>query len=71
MILYCISTDGKVIERIYIIPKKEIINRKTISIFKKSSRHEPWYEQYRVKSEDVLRQVNKIWKKIIMENNKT
>jgi len=65
-ICYCASRDGKIIERIYIIPKKEIKDkRKSISIYKNPSRCEPWYEQYRITDEETIKKVNDIWKKII------
>lgn len=64
-ICYCANKDGNIIERIYIIPKKEIIDRGTsICIYKNPSRY-VWYEQYRVKDEDILKKVNEIWKEII------
>lgn len=70
MICYCISKDGKIIERIYIFPKEEIIKRSGISISKSPKDRWggikiPWYDKYRVKDEDVLKKVNDIWKKII------
>ncbi len=66
---YCANKDRKIIERIYIIPfKKEIKDkRKGIGIYKDpcQSRGPYWYEQYRIKDEKILEQVNEIWKKII------
>lgn len=66
-ISYCVSSDGKCIERIYIFPWKEIIKRITISIYKEplKSRGPFWYEQYRIEDKEVLIKVNEIWKKII------
>lgn len=73
LIIYCISEDGRTIERIYFIPKTEIYNPKTdrrrtgIAIYKNPnpSRGPFWYEQYRVIDEEVLRKINEIWKEII------
>lgn len=74
-ICYCTNKDGKTIDRIYIIPKTEIKDkRKNISIVKNpmNSRHTstiiPWYEEYRVKDEDTIVKINNIWKEIIREN---
>lgn len=64
LICYCINKDGKIIERIYIFPWKEISN-KGISIVKTPSRGIPWYEKYRIKDEDTLKRTNNIWKQII------
>lgn len=65
MILYCAS--GEIIERIYIIPKKEVMKRIGITIVKNPSRGVQWYEKYRIKDEDVLNKINDIWKDIIKE----
>lgn len=64
MIFYCISQDGKLIERIYIFPKWEILGRQTISIYKNPSKG-GWYEQYRITDEEMIKKANEIWKKII------
>lgn len=71
MICYCISSDEKIIERIYIFPKKEIERVTGITIYKNpvNAHGTPIisrYEQYRVKDEKVLEEVNKIWNKIII-----
>ena len=67
-ICYCASKDGKTIDRIYIIPKKDI-DVKYISIFKYNSIGElykgGWYEQYRIKDEESIKKVNDIWKEIL------
>lgn len=47
IILYCMDIDMKNVSRVYIIPKKEIMKRKSISIIKNSLRHTR-YEKYRV-----------------------
>jgi len=66
------SADGNVIERIYIIPKKEIKGkRSSITIYKYRVSgllyKNGWYEQYRVKDEEVMNKVNEIWKEIISD----
>lgn len=68
MVLYCASYDGKIIERIYRIPKNEI-DVSSISIYKNASekRYTPWYEKYRIKDEKELKKANDIWKNIIGE----
>lgn len=73
MVCYCISKDGKMVERIYKIPSFEIINRRCIKIVKNpmnsrgTSPIVPWYEQYRATCEEELEKVNEIWKGIIGE----
>lgn len=71
LIFYCASKDGKFIERLYIIPKKEIIKRISIYITKNPKDRWgnpiiPWYEQYRINEEKELKIVNEIWRKIWM-----
>lgn len=65
VILYCASKDGKIIERIYIFPKEEVMMRTSITIVKNPSTWPPWYEQYRIKDEETMKKVNDIWKEII------
>ena len=65
LIFYCISNDGKIVERIYIFPRTEIICRSCITIVKNNSRGPGWYEQYRIKDEKIVNKVNEIWQKII------
>lgn len=67
LIFYCASEDGKTIERIYIIPKEEIKDkRKGITIVKNLiKRGCGWYEQYRIKDEETIKKINDIWKEII------
>lgn len=63
MVCFCYSEDGKTIERIYIIPKSEIILRATVSILKYRKRKgRGWYEQYREDDEEVAN-ANKIMTK--------
>lgn len=73
-ICYCSSEDGKKIERVYIIPKLEIVCitgiqiRKNPTIGRYNSPYVPWYDKYRVKDKDILKIINRFWQKII-ENN--
>ena len=70
LIFYCTSKDTKNIERVYIFPWEEILRRTNVCIYKNPSRSRgiPWYEEYRVKDEVILKQVNDIWTKILQEN---
>lgn len=47
LIAYCMSKDMKNVERVYIFPKKEVIKRSSIHVYKTPSRS-TWYEKYRV-----------------------
>lgn len=69
MFCFCISKDGRIIERVYIIPWTEIIKRKGISVYKNPTKGILWYEKYRLKDEEELKNVNKIWNKIICERS--
>ncbi len=68
-ICYCASIDGKIIERIYKFPKKEIM--KNIAIYKNPMNTRgtgpiiPWYDKYRITDEETIKKVNDIWKKIL------
>ena len=64
LILYCASEDGKYIERLYIFPVEQILERTKISIIKNPSKGYLWYEEYRMEDEDILKTVNEIWKDI-------
>lgn len=64
-ICYCVSKDGKKIERLYIFPKEEIKKRTSIGIYKNPLRKIQWYEEYRIKDEKILELVNKLWQEII------
>lgn len=70
MIFYCASDDGKTIERIYEIPKSEIIKKTGINILKYDLKGNLYnnglYENYRI-TEDEIKKVNEIWKKIIKD----
>lgn len=46
LIFYCLSKDGKIIERVYIIPRHEVANRINIGIYDNNKPH--WYDIYRV-----------------------
>lgn len=54
---YCASKDRKIIERIYIFPKKEIIKRSSIGIVKNPSKGD-WYEKYRITDEETIKKMN-------------
>lgn len=70
IIFYCSNNDGTLIERIYIFPKIEIIKRKSITIYKNTTRGRystpfiPWYEKYRIKDAKIIKKINEIWIKI-------
>lgn len=72
LFLFCIGKDGKIVERTYEIPEKEIISRTSIGVYKYDSEGRPWkngwYEKYRINDEDELKKVNKIWQRILEEN---
>ena len=67
LIFYCISKDGKIIERIYFFPSWEIINMAGISIHKSMIRpkYNGWCEQYMMVDEELSNIINDVWKKII------
>lgn len=67
LVLYCANKYGSVIERIYKIPVEEVIKRLGITIYSDILRGPHWYEQYRIKDEEIIKKVNEIWKKIIDE----
>lgn len=64
LIFYCVSNDGKIIERIYIFPKEEIIKRIGFAIVKNPTRtggrYDQWYEKYRC-DESIVKYVNNIF----------
>jgi len=62
LIFYCISEDGKTVERIYIFPKEEM-TKNGITISKNPSRGIQWYEKCRVTDECELNKVDEMWKK--------
>jgi len=72
IILYCLSEDGKYVDRIYIIPKCETIYKNGLTITKEPRNKYgkqiiSWYEKYRVTNEKTIKEVNEIWKEIIKE----
>lgn len=70
-IIFCADQNGKIIERIYDIPKEEVVKRSGITIVKNPSNRNGrcpgggWYEHYRIKDKEELKKVNDIWKEII------
>lgn len=65
LIFYCANKDGKVIERIYIFPIAEIIERGCVAIYRNPSKG-LWYEKYRIIDEEIIKKINEIWKEIII-----
>lgn len=74
MVCFCISEDGKIVERIYKFPWKEIIERTGATVYKNpiDKWHNPvtpgWYVEYIKTNEDELKNANDIWK--TLEENK-
>lgn len=66
MILYCIGENGDHIERIYVIPKSDIIGRVTIGIYLNNY---GWSKKYRVSNQEEMKIVDKIWQGIIAKDN--
>lgn len=72
MICFCISNDGKIIERIYIFPWREIMIVKGISVYKNPTDSHgnikiSFYDKYGVIDEGELKNANKIWTQILKE----
>lgn len=71
LFLFCVSADGKIIERVYEIPEEEVEKRSTVAIYKNPMRGTrsiiAWYEKYRVKDLEELENINKIWNEILRE----
>lgn len=70
MICYCANKSRDWIERIYIFPLEEILERTGITIVKYSRGKlylEGWYEKYRVNNNEEIKKINDIWKIIIKE----
>jgi hypothetical protein len=70
-ICYCISENKDIVERTYIIPKKEIIALGSLFIYRNPTTRwgykiVPWYEQYIIKDEEINNKINNIWKEINM-----
>jgi hypothetical protein len=76
MVCFCLSKDGKTVERIYKFLKKEIDKRWSINIYKNPTvgrygvPYVQSYEDYRITDEDELRKANDIWKEILERRNK-
>lgn len=68
IICYCFDRYMKILERIYIFPKEEILKRTCITIMERSSRSIPWYEKYRI-CEETCKNVDNIWNNIINNND--
>lgn len=72
LILHCISNDGKIVERTYIIPSWEIIGRTGVGITKYDSKgrlyKRGWYKKYILKDEEEQKKINEIWQKILDKN---
>lgn len=68
MICYCSNIDGTLIERIYIFPKAEIIDRISITIYWKTGSRGSWTDKYRIIDTEIMKNVNEIWKNIIKNN---
>ena len=78
--MFCVSKDGKIIERIYELPEKEIYDSETnkgrgsISIMMYDSNMRPyengWYARYRNKDLEELENVNKTWQSILREEKR-
>lgn len=78
IVCICISKDGKIVERIYIIPfENEIKAKRTgISIYENPTNAHgnpiiSIFEQYRRTDEDELKRANEIWKHILEEEENT
>jgi hypothetical protein len=74
MVCFCISEDGKIVERIYKLPYKIVRNKTGMCITKYNSVGDlhmfGWYEKYEVTDKDELRKANEIWSDI-NERSKT
>ena len=70
IVCFCISEDGKIVERIYKFPENIAKDKGSATIVKNSSRRSGWYEKYREKNEDELKNANDIWISIIENKRK-
>lgn len=69
VICYCTDKFGRNIERIYIFPFEDVVDRQGITITRVPTNHrggptEPWYEKYRIKDEELLNMVNDIFMRL-------
>lgn len=63
MVCFCISKDGKRVERIYKFPEKVVKDKSCAYIYENPSKGGGgWYDQYRIIDEDELRKADEIWK---------
>lgn len=65
LILYCASEGGKYIERLYIFPLENILERTSISIVKNPKDRwgnyiTSWYDRYRITEKASIKKVNEI-----------
>lgn len=67
LVTYCISRDGKKIERIYIIRWEEVMRHGSIKIIKNLSKG-GWYRHYEIKDIEILKKANDLWEKILEKN---
>lgn len=74
IVCFCFNENRMMIERIYKFPRKEIMERTSLGIYKYDIKENlyvgGWYEKYRVKDEDELERANNIWGEIVKERNK-
>lgn len=61
MACFCISEDGKIVERIYKFPWKEIMERTGATIYKNPIDY-GWYKDYTVNDKEELKNANDKWK---------
>lgn len=64
-ICYCTDEHMKNIERVYIFPRKEVLKRTVITIYKDPSR-DVWYDKYII-DEATINKINEIFQKVISE----
>lgn len=66
LFLFCISEDGKKVERLYEIPEEDIIFRLGITIAKNSCPSRvAWYDKYRFEDEGELKKLDEMWQKLL------
>ncbi len=74
IIIHCISTDGEIVERTYIIPSWEVISRTGIKIVKYDIKgnlyKEGWYDKY-IASEEEMIKINEIWQEMLKEDHRS
>lgn len=66
LFLFCVSEDGKKIERVSEISEEDIIVRLGITVAKNSCPSRvAWYDQYRLEDKGELKKLNEIWQKML------